>query len=55
MTHHCDGLGGSSRGHFYDIWPLGVGIDNNQVHATNPNLPWFNKTLGATTNEDIEH
>ena len=22
--------------------------------CTNPNLPWFNKTLPATTNEDIE-
>ena len=56
--YYCESVNTSiSDGILYSSDPLWDGKQCSGREApccTNPNLPWFNKTLGAITNEDIE-
>ena len=55
--YYCESIATSTISVFYPNDPLWDGQQCSNLEppcCTNPNLPWFTKTLDATTNEDIE-
>ena len=40
VTKDINGFGGGCLGHLKDLWPLGVGVNNQEIH---PVLKWSSK------------